>query len=187
MEFHIIPLSLVHVHSEYSGYIHRVTILIQNKFIGCTSTERIRLGLGLSKDDTFISGHISRIAWINKLSSILCFHGGLLPYFPLRCLVLTIRWNDITLFLQIPKQLWVLNWTGPVSLTLLFLKSNSLAIRARFLPPARWKLRLCNLRAGYFGNLTCDWLRIVWAYSKRETENGPWSQQIITHVTTVAV
>ena len=36
--------------------------------------------------------------------------------------------------------------------------------------------RLCsaNQRAGYFSNLPCDWLSIVWAYSKQKTENGPW-------------
>ena len=39
------------------------------------------------------------------------------------------------------------------------------------------KFRLCsaNHRAGYFSNLACDWLSIVWAYSEQETENGPWS------------
>ena len=49
-------------------------------------------------------------------------------------------------------------------------------IRARFLSLARSKLRLCsaNHRAGYFSNLACDWLSIVWAYSEQETENGPW-------------
>ena len=48
-------------------------------------------------------------------------------------------------------------------------------IRARFLSLARSKLRLCsaNHRAGYFSNLACDWLSIVWAYSEQETENGP--------------
>ena len=47
--------------------------------------------------------------------------------------------------------------------------------RAHFLSLARSKLRLCsaNHRAGYFSNLACDWLSIVWAYSKQETENGP--------------
>ena len=47
--------------------------------------------------------------------------------------------------------------------------------RARFLSLARSKLRLCsaNHRAGYFSNLACDWLSIVWAYSEQETENGP--------------
>ena len=36
----------------------------------------------------------------------------------------------------------------------------------RFLTPARSKYSLCaaNHRAGYFGNLACDWLSIVWAY-----------------------
>ena len=47
---------------------------------------------------------------------------------------------------------------------------------ARFLSLTRSKLRLCsaNHRAGYFSNLACDWLSIVWAYSEQETENGPW-------------
>ena len=47
--------------------------------------------------------------------------------------------------------------------------------RARFLSLAPSKLRLClaNHRAGYLSNLACDWLSIVWAYSKQETENGP--------------
>ena len=46
--------------------------------------------------------------------------------------------------------------------------------RIRFLSPARSKLMLCsaNHRAGNFSNLACDWLRIVWAYSEQETENG---------------
>ena len=49
-------------------------------------------------------------------------------------------------------------------------------IWVRFLSLARSKLRLCsaNHRAGYFSNLACDWLSIVWAYSEQETENGPW-------------
>ena len=47
--------------------------------------------------------------------------------------------------------------------------------RARFLSLAWSKLRLClaNHRAGYFSNLACDWLSIVWAYSEQETENRP--------------
>ena len=50
-------------------------------------------------------------------------------------------------------------------------------IRARFLPLALSKLRLCsaNHRPGYFSNLACDWLSIVWAYSEQDTENGPWA------------
>ena len=46
---------------------------------------------------------------------------------------------------------------------------------ARFLSLFRSKLRLCsaNHRTGYFSNLACDWLSIVWAYSKQETEIGP--------------
>ena len=48
---------------------------------------------------------------------------------------------------------------------------------ACFLSLTRSKLRLCstNHRAGYFSNLACGWLSIVWAYSQQETENGPWS------------
>ena len=36
------------------------------------------------------------------------------------------------------------------------------------------QLRLCspNHKAGYYSNLACDWLSIVWAYSVHETENG---------------
>ena len=53
---------------------------------------------------------------------------------------------------------------------------QSLWTRAGCLSPAWSKLRLCsaNQRAGYFSNLACDWLSIVWAYSKQKTENGPW-------------
>ena len=45
----------------------------------------------------------------------------------------------------------------------------------RFQALAQSKLRLCsaNHRAGYFSNLACDWLCIVWAYSEQETENRP--------------
>ena len=54
-------------------------------------------------------------------------------------------------------------------------------IRARFLSLAQIKLRLCsaNHRAGYFSNLACDWLSIVWAYSEQETENGPWAVTVV--------
>ena len=47
--------------------------------------------------------------------------------------------------------------------------------RAHFLSLTQNKLSLCsaNHRAGYFSNLTCDWLSIVWDYSQQETENGP--------------
>ena len=42
--------------------------------------------------------------------------------------------------------------------------------------------RLCsaNHRAGYFSNLACDWLSIVWAYSEQEAENGrcTWVQNV---------
>ena len=47
--------------------------------------------------------------------------------------------------------------------------------RARFLSLARSQLRLCSAshRSGYFSNLACDWLNIVWAYSEQQTENAP--------------
>ena len=47
-------------------------------------------------------------------------------------------------------------------------------IWACFLSLAQSKLRLysANHWAGYFSNLACDWLSIVWAYSEQETENG---------------
>ena len=37
-------------------------------------------------------------------------------------------------------------------------------------------LRLCsaNHRPGYFSNLACDWLSIVWAYSEQETRYEKW-------------
>ena len=59
----------------------------------------------------------------------------------------------------------------------------SLISRARFQSLARSKLRLCsaNHRAGYFSNLACDWLSIVWAYSKQDTENGPWFLAVPSH------
>ena len=54
-------------------------------------------------------------------------------------------------------------------------------ILACFLSLARSKLRLClaNHRAGYFSDLTCDLLSLVWAYPERETENGPWCPRVI--------
>ena len=53
----------------------------------------------------------------------------------------------------------------------------TVTIGACFLSLAWSKLRLCsaNHRAGYFSNLACDWLSIVWAYTEQEIENGPWS------------
>ena len=52
-----------------------------------------------------------------------------------------------------------------------------LLVRAHFLSLAQSKLILCsaNNRPGYWSNLPCDWPSIAWAYSKQETENGPWS------------
>ena len=58
---------------------------------------------------------------------------------------------------------------------------------ARFLSLSRSKLRLClaNHRAGYFSNLACDWLSIVWAYSEQETENGPCFTKLHDKLTTL--
>ena len=69
----------------------------------------------------------------------------------------------------------------------------SFIIWDRFLSLAWSKLRLCsaNHRAGYFRNLACDWLSIVWAYSEQETENGPrtfdWHSWHETDAFTVSV
>ena len=54
-------------------------------------------------------------------------------------------------------------------------------LRAHFLSLAQSKHRLCsaNHRSGYWSNLPCDWPSTAWAYSKQETENGPWSQHWI--------
>ena len=60
-----------------------------------------------------------------------------------------------------------------------------------YLSLAQSKLRQClaNHRAGYFSNLVCDWLSMVWAYSEQETENGPryahqhWSREWMSHYT----
>ena len=51
---------------------------------------------------------------------------------------------------------------------------------ACFLFLARSNLRLCsaNHRPGYFSNLDCDWLSIVWAYSEQEREKGPRPQWV---------
>ena len=70
------------------------------------------------------------------------------------------------------------NWQGTIIHdrgTVMFRLARHGVIRAHFLSLAQSKLRLClaNHRAGYFSNLACDWLSIVWAYSKEETENGP--------------
>ena len=65
-------------------------------------------------------------------------------------------WNFIAI-IRIPALIKILTWVHFLSLT-------------------QSKLRLClaNHRPGYFSNLACDWLSIVWAYSEQETENGPW-------------
>ena len=74
-------------------------------------------------------------------------------------------------------------WPGPVSCLLLGVSSGYAQPITRqvtsvtWLPTLTWsKLRLClaNHKAGYFSNLACDWLSIIWAYSEQETENGPW-------------
>ena len=46
--------------------------------------------------------------------------------------------------------------------------------RARFLSLTQGMLRLrsANHRAGYFSNLACDLLSIVWTYFGQETESG---------------
>ena len=60
----------------------------------------------------------------------------------------------------------------------------AMRISYHFLSLARSKNRLCpaNHWAGYFSNLTCNWLSIVWAYFEHETENGPrtwyWQQTV---------
>ena len=45
------------------------------------------------------------------------------------------------------------------------------------------KLRICsaNHRTGYFSNLACDWMSIVWANSEQEIENRPWFWHTSTH------
>ena len=55
--------------------------------------------------------------------------------------------------------------------------TNTIWNSSLFLSLAQSKLRICsaNRRAGYLGNMTCDWLSIVWHYSEEETENGPRS------------
>ena len=57
-------------------------------------------------------------------------------------------------------------------------KSNVILgwIWARFLSLAHSKLRLCSAshRTGYFINLACAWISILWLYSEQETENRPW-------------
>ena len=67
--------------------------------------------------------------------------------------------------------------SGPIYCLLLGVSSDyaQSQVRARFLSLALSKLRLClaNHRPGYFSNLACDWLSIVWAYSMQETENRP--------------
>ena len=66
--------------------------------------------------------------------------------------------------------------------TTFYTNDATFKVRARFLSLTRSKLRLCsaNHRAGYFSNLACDWLSIVWAYSKQEIENRPriWKRMI---------
>ena len=38
-----------------------------------------------------------------------------------------------------------------------------------------------NHRPGYCGNLPCDWPSKAWAYSKQETENGPWTWSVLCY------
>ena len=60
---------------------------------------------------------------------------------------------------------------------------------ACFLCLAQSKLMLCsaNHRTGYFSNLACDWLSIVWAYSEQETENWPWAMVLISGLGAVLI
>ena len=71
--------------------------------------------------------------------------------------------------LHMSRHVMVLSWV-------IFFNVSPLTsdIRDRFSSLIRGKLRLCtaNHRAGYFSNLTCDRLSIVWAYSEQDTENG---------------
>ena len=55
------------------------------------------------------------------------------------------------------------------------LRNFFVMFRAPFLPLAHSKLRLCSAshRAGYFSNMACDWLSIVWTSSEPEAENRP--------------
>ena len=58
--------------------------------------------------------------------------------------------------------------------------------RTCFLSLARSKLKLCsaNHRAGYFCNLACDWLSIVWAYfelTMTKRRRRLWAVQIEFH------
>ena len=63
-------------------------------------------------------------------------------------------------------------------------KWNNERTWACFLSLAQSKLRLClaNHRAGYFSNLACDWLSVVWAYSEPETENVPRWNTIVEKI-----
>ena len=70
------------------------------------------------------------------------------------------------------KPCWCLKWKYSGYSTSI---SWRLMPRARFLPLALSKLRLCsaNPRPGYLSNLSCDWPSTAWAYSEQGTENGP--------------
>ena len=70
-----------------------------------------------------------------------------------------LAWNLVQ-YMSDKRQIWSPQVLGPFSVS------------------ARSKLRLCSAshRAGYFSNLDCDWLSIVWAYSEQVTENGPWTR-----------
>ena len=64
------------------------------------------------------------------------------------------------------------------ALTMALLQSYTKAsVWASFMSVAWSKLRLCsaNHRPGYWSNLPCDWPSTAWAYSKQETQNGPWT------------
>ena len=80
------------------------------------------------------------------------------------------RWAHIDILVG----LWGIN--SDCSQVWAFISSTPCGLTwARFLSLARSKLRLCsaNHRPGYWSNLPCDWPSTDWAYSEKETENGP--------------
>ena len=80
---------------------------------------------------------------------------------------------DTTQILKSPRGQRV-EWNN-LSISLLWQAST----RTRFLSLAWRKLRLCsaNHRPGYWNNLPSDWPSTAWAYSERETENEPRSEE----------
>ena len=99
-------------------------------------------------------------AVINLMAVSMLYH-----YFEKKMVLLMFYYVSLTL----TWQLMVCNLCS----SLIFLSQTSGPV---VLSVAQSKLRLCsaNHRAGYFSNLDCDWLSIVWVYCAQETENGPW-------------